>query len=448
MSDNKFSHNQVDAGDDSAELFADQEIQRILMKREASTNGIGDISKALRNNTFVGSNLKNEIVELEENMRQLLSEGRYGYKFIEGTLMSLGYPLDEIRNVFERLTGVSVEKWMNVDQIYDVPGSIPGINYGWGASKNSAYDFYFIMPFKCGYSLFGQKGDLQRDEVDYSDTLSKAIETLKSKVKEAVIWDKPIDAKTLGEFPKSNFTLPTVFALSANEKFNSLDKYLYNNIDRLDLGSIEKIIVRAKLNNNISEDEFQILKKDYIDIKADELEEAEPNKREEKEEKDANAELKDIMNTEEENALSKSVEEELDETTPTEYFKNSVDETKYETLPAIVVDKIYSYIDYKNESLDTFEIIIKGFKYTSIDVIEDFQNTISIDDQQSFFDANALITVILVIKNMALPQDQQEKNALMVFSVVKSDIVTADYCKGSDNKMYSLTNEGLSKLYM
>jgi len=445
MKDNQFSDLFIDAGENEVE-DADPEIQKI--KRKSAIQGVKDISRTLNHIEYSGSGLKNETIELEENMRQLIEEGKYGYKYIEDWLLSLGYPLVSIREVFKRLTGVSVEDWMNVDKVLDVPATIPGINYGWGVSKDKEFDYYFIMPYNLGYSIFGQKGDINREECFYFNKLEEAREKLDKITTGANYWDRPVTIDKLKEFPKQNLSEPKHeihLTASDNEKFINLDNYIYNHYEDLNGEQIENLILQAKLNGDINDKEYNELVKAYIEIKAGpDVEKMTPEG-----EEDIERIMQEKVEKEEEKEIKKPFEEEIKEVTPSEYFEKNVKEMRKETIPADIVDKILGYIREKNDSLQSFELSVQSFKYTSIEVIKEIEKTIDVDEQtrERFFDANALVSVLLKIKDNTLPEKLNEKLGLLIFSIIGNEIVTPDSIKGEDNNLYGLTEEGLSKYF-
>lgn len=164
-----------------------------------------DISKLIQNTPYAGSSTSQEMRELEMNMKELISEGKYGYKYIENFLLSLNYNLNKIRRVFKKLTGVDPDVYLDTQPYLNTPGSIPQINYGWGESKNKNYDYLFIMPWDQGYCIFGQKGDVDREIVSKYNDLDSARIELSKKVKELYQFDRILTEKDL-EKKKSVFT--------------------------------------------------------------------------------------------------------------------------------------------------------------------------------------------------------------------------------------------------
>ena len=452
---NYFDNNLIDAGQDDGDN-ADPLIAKMRMKKHASITGLGDISKNLNNIKYPGTGLKSEIVELEENMHFMLSEGKYGYKYVEATLMSLGYSVKNIRHVFARLTGITPENWMNSDKVIHVPGNLPGFNCGWGEAKGSQYDYYFIMPYNVGFSIFGQKGDTQRDEVDCFTCKEQATEVLEKLVKQVHSWDRPLTEENLNKYRPVAAPIGTKVkeepieighSISASEDFVALDDYIYNNMDRMDAGTIERIVVSAAKQKKITAAEAKTLREAYLSIQADEDEEN--SEIADDGSKDAKKEVENIVEEKEEELLNKPFEDEINEDTPSQYFENNVEELKHDSVPAEIIDKVFEYIKYKNENLQNFELVVDGFKYTSVQTVEEVKKSIPVDEdtKEAFFDANALITLLLTVLNKSEPEGDNEKKAILIFSVVGGNIITADYVKTENNKMAALTEEGLSKMF-
>jgi hypothetical protein len=445
MGDKAFNPNLIDAGEHEIE-DADIEIQKIKLKKKAGLQGLRDMPRLLHHILYSGSGTKQEIVELEQNMRDMIEEGKYGYKYMEDWLISLGYPLVAIREIFKRLTGVSVEDWMDVGKVLDVPASIPGINYGWGAAKGKDFDFYFIMPYNLGYSIFGQKGDIHREECYYHRDLASAREQLDKLTTGANYWDKPVKVKDIKEFPMQNMSEPRQeIALTASQKAIDIDNYLYNHFDELNSDGIKGVLLNAKLNGDLNDVEYNYLTKAYLEVEAGpDIEKVTPTG-----EEDVAKEMQDKVHDMEEKELAKPFEESIGENTPSQYFENSVKELKKETIPADIIDKILGYVKEKNESLKDFEVFVQSFKYTSVETVKDAEKTVKMDDQtkEKFFEANALVSLLLRIADNTLPANLQEKLGLVIFSIVDSEIVTPDYIKGEDNDLYALTEEGLNKYF-
>jgi hypothetical protein len=155
-----------------------------------------DISRILQKVPYSGSSTQQEMLELEQHIRDLISEGKYSYKYIENFLVSLGYNLNKIRRVYKKLTGVEPDIYLDEQPYLDTPSTIPGINYGWGEAKDNKYEYYFIMPWADKYCIFGQKG-IDREIISEHYTLESALKELEGKVKKLYTFDHVLTKKDL-----------------------------------------------------------------------------------------------------------------------------------------------------------------------------------------------------------------------------------------------------------
>lgn len=174
------------------------------IKREAGGND--QIVKTLLGFPYAGTYTREELIELEGQLRYLLEQKSYGYKYIEDYLSKVGYSVNLIRFAFERLTGVNPLEFLDWTKFLNAPPSIPGISYGWGKSKDKKYDYYFVMSWVYGYTIFGQKGDLKRDEIDVFPSLSQARDACDKLVDELNYFDKVVDVDLLSpsEMPNTS----------------------------------------------------------------------------------------------------------------------------------------------------------------------------------------------------------------------------------------------------
>jgi len=186
---------------DEGELAeADSVIKRIEKKEKEASIHDWNISREYLDHTWLGTYSKQEMIELQRHIIHLIGE-KYSYRDLEDYLITLGYNEDMVRDAFQRITGADPRE-MEIKVLPNAPGTIPGINYGWGVSKDKKYNYYFIMPYVYGYSIFGQKGDTQRDEVFSSASLEKCKEELGKMVKGISYWlPQPLNTDIIKELP-------------------------------------------------------------------------------------------------------------------------------------------------------------------------------------------------------------------------------------------------------
>lgn len=190
----------TDIGADEYVRFEDDPDIKKYMEKEQIEKQAGftyDISRLLQKTPYSGSSTIQEMLELEMNMRDLISENKFGYKMIESYLISLGYNLNKIRRVFKKITGVDPNIYLDNQPYLHTPASIPQINYGWGEAKSKDFDYFFIMPWNNDYCIFGQKGDLEREIVSKHFDLETARKELSSKVKTVYQYDKVLSENDL-----------------------------------------------------------------------------------------------------------------------------------------------------------------------------------------------------------------------------------------------------------
>lgn len=208
---------------------------------------------------YSGSETKMEIVELEDNVRKLVQKGRFTYRYIEDYLLSLRYNLRDIRQAFRRVTGVDPQKYLSKLKVFEnAPKEIPPVTLGWGESSDSKYDYYFIMPYRSGYEIFGQKGDRKRDEVDYQLSYENALKELNKKTKKVYRREEPVNedikmADELAEVLDSSIKTKTM-------EYKNLSDYFNKNAHIVTSSEAKALINGALEEDKISKEEADELK--------------------------------------------------------------------------------------------------------------------------------------------------------------------------------------------
>jgi hypothetical protein len=438
-----FDHRSIDANVDETEL-ADPEIRKIVEKRQKNA-GIWDLTRQMEGITYSGTGTKQEMIELEENMRSLIKEGIYPYRYIENYLISIGYNLNKIRKVFKKLTGMDPETYLDTQSYLDTPSTIPGISYGWGQSKDKKYDYYFIMPYNLGYEIFGQKGDLQRDEVAYFASLNEARESLQKKVKEVKYFDKVLTLKDLPEYTYPELSEPLPIG-TKTASYQKLLKHL--DLVGVSMQPFEKLALLKEelMKGNINKREFKELLKVAGFNKM-----AEPDIKsiDEKGDEDAKEKTKEEILELTKKVKEVPFEEEVGATTPQEFFDEQT-ENVFETSTAKVTDEILKYLAEVNTNLYKYSISMKSFKYMSRQVSEKIEKTPTITGQhpEEYFTSSGVVAVVINIKAKELPEGENVKQGLVVFSIIDGDVVSSGTFKGRDNEEYALSEEGFENYFM
>lgn len=374
-------------------------------KKTASSTGDYNSVRWLSQRSYAGTNTKEEIIELDKQLMKMINEKMFGYKYIEEYLSTVGYQKALIRARFKVLTGADYEDFLPYEKFLKSPPTIPGINYGWGISKDSKFDHYFIQPYYLGYSIWGQKGYTDRVEVTAYLTLDLAQQAIKKLVKEFVYYDTIVDV------PAS--IKPSLLTESVG---------MYGKGQRK------------------KEQEQILMKKAIKEIQADidEDEDVDPQEQAKKEE------------TMEETNRRKQMpfNEVRKEVTPKDVFENEKQEVSGDIVPK-TIKKVVDYIKAKDEAITEYVITIDSFKYKQEElesIVKNVSPAIVEEKVEEYFSSNAVVTVVINIQSKTSSSGSM-KQGYMVFTVFNGDVVSDDTFKGEDDKIYSVTEAGLDAYF-
>lgn len=402
--------------------------------------------------TFLWSNLPAEAIELEAHMRAMLLEG-YGPKYVRDYMISFGYSINLFQKVFKHMTGVSFDDYMVATGLTPTPGTIPGINYGWGEGKgNSKDEYYFIMPWNLGYAVFCQKGDLERTEVVYTFTLEEARSALEKEVKSPHYFDNPMDPKMLEQkIPLSNLSEPKHTFITANEKFKELDNFIYSNKETMDKKDIKASIISSYKSNDINSKEFLELWNSYGFNKKAEGE-LPPSSEiigdpvtQQKTER-INQEVMDVADKQMEQPFKNVINDD----TPNQIFDQIKEDSKKTSMVPELTKQIYDYINKKNDSLSDFSVKVIALVQKNVDMDKELEKDRGAevgDEEKDFFSSHIVFCVGLKIKDKTNENPEFSKLGLMVFPVIDEEIICADTIEGEDRHIYGFTDEGLRKMF-
>jgi hypothetical protein len=446
---------------------------------------------------FTGSRSKLEKIELETNMKYLIREGAMTYWELEKFFLSLGYNVFDVRKTFRNLTGIEPRHMFNagLKDYINTPPIIPGLNLAWGVGKKG-YDYAFVMPWKLGYAIFGQKGDLERKELSFFPTVKEALDGLDEYAKDVKTFRKNLTEDVLKKDEDVDMTLFTE-AMNKNSSQERIALAIAFNEQDLTEGDISRMIEERK--DSLTTEEQKELYEIYCPVlsKFGSLEGQivvyNGPAKEIKFERDRIS-YKKMLTKGSKGILSKvinghigkvkwvsmsptlleerlsdliaesnykksdmvpisprmedhKVEKELDEKTPQDYFDSVRDKVDEEKSPEHV-SKILEYIAKKNAELREFHLEIVSFKY----VKETPEHTLEETPQASnegvdYFTSSAIISVLLNVIDLTLATDKNSKYALMVFFIKDDELTTTDTIKGEDDTIYSLTFEGTKALF-
>jgi hypothetical protein len=325
------------------------------------------------------------------------------------------------------------------------PPNIPGLTAAWGTSKNSEFDYYFINPWTTGWALFGQKGDLKRDVVETYATRKEAYEGIKKLVSQIYSYDRIITKEIQNEFKPANEVDPIDMTNSIQLSAATQEVMRLCETQFFDRETRKKIFAGLLMDNKINQEEY-----DFLHRWAEQIEQV--GLRVEADEKLSDKEddtgVIDTMLKSEDEVKGIPFEETEKQVTPQDFFDSDKDPAPDKSISENV-KKIMEYIENKNEELSDFQLFFRRMQYHSKEVSQQVEKSlqVSTQDMEDFFSANAIASVLLDIKDTTLTDNVNKKPALLVFLIINNQIVFDDTFKGKDERVYSITSEGLVKYF-
>jgi hypothetical protein len=421
----KFSPLLID-NDDQSIAESDPLIKQAVQKRQAA---IWEITRELQNVTYSGTQSRQEQEELEVNMLSLIDEKKHSYKYIEQLLVSLGYNLNKVRHAFKKLTGLSPEEFLSPDAYLDTPPTIPGFNNGWGESKDASFDYYFVMPYKHGYAVFGQKGDLVREEVKYVFSLDEALEFITKKVKELNTYDRIVDVKVNKKPIRENDETYTKVNLDyVGARTAALEDHIKSIQFFSQPREIRAILENALNKKLVTAEEFQKLVNRYINAKT--------------------ASEMDF----EEKLMKQPIKKELSEITPQQFFNNEAkDDFGDGAKMGDVIDSILTEMKNTNNDLVNYEVAVRSFKYidqslAGSKIVE--TPSVGVQKAEEYFNSSGVVSVLFYVTAENLPEDKNTKPGLILFSLEDGALHTSGVFKGKDDKSYALNESGFDSYFV
>lgn len=150
---------------------------------------------------------------------------------------------------------------------------------------------------------------------------------------------------------------------------------------------------------------------------------------------------KDQVTEEIDKINEKPVEEIFSENTPEEYFEDALSEDKVDTINE-VVSKCIDKFSEKFKDFDKYNVQILSY---NTKVLGDYEPTEDELVEDKELNANAILQVILAIKNKADESDM--KKALAVFSVTNGELHWTGTVRGENDQIVAFTEEGLDSLF-
>lgn len=405
-----------------------------LNKRQA---GVQEITQMLYNVNFAGTNSKEEFTELQNNMIQMLNQHQYSYGDIENYFIGWGYQVPMIKEIYKHLTGLDPERVNSTDYLMNIPGCIPGFNYGWGEGKGKKYKYVFVITYKSGFGVFGQVDDLVRELIEYTLDLEEAFSILDKNAKNVKT------CKTIITVPEKDILnnqkvpyLCTDGPITQRVMFKGRTASLAKAIDEIPMQAHE---VRAMLriaydNNEITAQEHKDLYNYYTARFAED------------ESEDANS---DITKELEKQEISKVKVE-----TPKEAMDNVKQDKTVSIDLANIADCVKRISDYLTENLsDIYEkakVVVNSLNFTKknsdTNVIEKTPEVPGQNPKQ-YFDKTALFTVVLDVQ-LFEKSNVGVQPVLAVFMLNdKGDVTTDGNFKGVNDELYPLNLSGIENYF-
>lgn len=405
-----------------------------LNKRQA---GVQEITQMLFNVNFAGTNSKEEFTELQSNMIQMLGQQKYSYSDIENYFIGWGYQVPMIKEIYKHLTGLDPERVNSTDYLMNIPGCIPGFNYGWGEGKGSKYKYVFVITYKSGFGVFGQVDDLVRELIEYTLDLEEAFSILDKNAKniqtcKSIITVPEKDIENNLKVPYLCTDGPIIQKVMFKGRTASLAKAI-NEIP-MQAHEVRAMLRTAYDRHEITADEHKELYNYYLTRFAEE------------ESEDENSDI------------TKELEKQEIGKVKVETPKEAMDNVKQDKTVAIDLSNISDCIkrisEYLTDSLtDIYEkarVTVNSLNFTKknsdANVIEKTPE-VSGQNPKQYFDKTALFTVVLDVQ-LNEKSNVGIQPVLAVFMLnSKGDVTTDGNFKGVNDELYPLNLSGIENYF-
>ena len=381
------------------------------------------------------------IKELEGNLGQLL-DTKMSYRQIEEYLNIVGYDSNDIRQAFQKVTGVDPVQveFLRLEDLKATPGNIPGFNCGWGLSKEAGTESYFIMQDGRGlFVVYAQKNDQEREEAKAFLRQDEAMKYLKGKVKELHRYDVPA-LEAAEEEPNLDEKEPT------SKFYTAVANQLYDLEKKGALADefVHKVARDMVTCGNLTEFEGQYLIRKYADqpnMTPAETVPVQPAHA------DDNGPSQDEMGKTMKNVQdNKSVGKEIRKRTPQDFFKATLPD-RIEEIATEHIEDVLSYIANREADIDGFGISLHSLQYQKNDAVKTLGD-INPQTGEPSGPPRATISAILEIENKTMASEKNKKFVLAVFFVnANGQISTSDSVKGEDDIIFGFTTEGMEQYF-
>lgn len=446
MKFNEPNDNAIDAYGDQNSLYTGD-----ILAKYAST-GNWNIYKILDGTQYAGTGTKEELLELAGKLRVMLSTGLFPYSHIETTLMHHGYPQKIIREQFKIITGIGVEDIDRQNQDARMtPPAIPQVNLGWGTSKKKEHDYLFVMPWLTGYSVFGQKGDMHRDEVKRCDDLESAREFCKKNTKDYKEVNAPISlkpAKIRKDDENIQFNDPGAGHIEIKAGLSDEASLILEFLE--EYGASEPLekkmahVNEAYTNNEITAEDYRSLsrllartaEKSKVESPSAGIDGTSPD-----------STVTDAFSAMDRELQNVSVDKELKENTADQYLENE----SQNAVPSLAdsIRAVEYYIEKKNDKLNgQYFLSIFKFKYARMDIPKELIDNVDIGGRKPIEYLRSSGQFLVLLKITAAAASDTPRLGLLAFLLIDGKYQTDGTIKGVTTKRkYALDEDGLNKYF-
>lgn len=377
--------------------------------------------------------------ELRHNMRALMGE-RMSYREMEDYLSIVGYGIEDIRKAFHCETGFDITKleFSRLEDANNTPAAIPWYNAGWGVSKKSKEQFYFIMPASHhgshAHSVYLQESDMDRSEVATFATCQAARVFTAEHVKKLHCYDM-----TASE--QADDALETVKPESTKHEYQVMANTFYNAAQR---GGLNKEmatdqIKSAVFSGTLTEAEGNDLFDLYVNAAPmppganDATRDQSTDNPKAVPDMDYQQDTRDVM-------------DEVERVTPQDFFHSVLPDRMDQVTPDNIRD-VLTYVSHRQKDIPEFGIKLHSLEYMHHETPQVLVET-SPETGRPSGPPRATVSVILELQDKTLPDEKNRKFALAVFFVSPDgEVGTSDSLKGEDDIIYGFSEDGLRQYF-
>jgi len=225
------------------DLPTNSEGSEVEFLKQSSHTGDYNVTRLFMRRQYPRTFTKFEIIELDQHILDLIRSKNFSWDFMREYFEKMGYATNLVRERFKALTGIDPEEHyykIYESAVINVPMEIPVANLGWGKSKDSKYDYYFVNPGIVEFAIYGQKGELQRDLISEYPSLSLALKDLEKLVSEVYTLEKPFELNVIDKTPPLSDQIRSYASEEDGEVVEELKQLSPNDFFERELTTLDK----------------------------------------------------------------------------------------------------------------------------------------------------------------------------------------------------------------